>query len=178
MPWADALYGCDLKWWRLHGDKFSGEKWSTHSANNFDPHMDDKSEAVKWGVNLVRGRAGEGFSFDPGVIHYGSNSGFQAINLAILKGAKTIVLVGFDMRRVEGEAHFFGEHPEGLARCADYGVFLPDFARAAKTLNGVRVVNTTKNSALTCFEKATFYDEIWRNCRLYRHRPDAHAGAN
>ncbi len=153
-PWAHALYGCNPSWWRVHRDcgGFEGEKWSTHEGEA-GSHLNDKREAAdKWRVKLVRGADGEGFSLNPAVIHYGSNSGFQAINLAILKGCTRIVLVGFDMRRVEGEAHFFGEHPDELRRDTDYSAFIPSFERAAKLLPpNVQIFNATPGSALRCF---------------------------
>jgi hypothetical protein len=109
LPWAEALYGCDLTWWEHHNGvpDFAGEKWSTH-----DDGTNDKRDAeAKYGVKLIAGKAAESFSTDPAVLHYGSNSGFQAVNLAIVWGAARIVLVGFDMRVVGGKRHFFGDHP-------------------------------------------------------------------
>ena len=148
MPWADVLYGCDAKWWNEHNGcpGFQGEKWSSH-----DEGTNKKlAEAEKYGLNLVRGSSDAGFSTDPEVICYGSNSGFQAINLAILMGAKEIVLVGFDMRRVDGVSHFFGEHPPPLRVGMDYERFVPHFHRA-KVPDGVSILNATPGSALECF---------------------------
>lgn len=172
MPWADALYGSDLLWWRHHGDckGFEGEKWSTHAP--MGSHIDDKSEAQeKWNVRLVYGRDSSGFSTDQGVIHYGSNSGFQAINLAILKGATEIVLVGFDMRRVEGQAHFFGDHPKGLSNCQDYSRFLPMFEGAARKLPArISIINATPDSALKSFPMMGLDEALQRNDSLHRDR--------
>src|SRR5262245_25784727 len=77
FPWADAMYGCDTKFWdRRNGcPDFVGEKWSSHDDDNNNKF----DTAEKYGLRLVRGYQGEGFSFDQNVIHYGSNSGFQAI---------------------------------------------------------------------------------------------------
>ena len=101
MPWADVLYGCNERWWDAHkGTDFAGEKWSTHdttgTANN------KLKAAEKYGLQLVMGAPGAGFSTDPGLIHYGDNSGFQSVNLAILLASPYIVLVGFDMQHVGG----------------------------------------------------------------------------
>ena len=106
MPWADVLYGCDAKWWDVHNGcpDFAGEKWSTH-----DDGTNSKLDvARKYGVSLVAGKAADGFSLNSTVIHYGSNSGHQAVNLAILMGAVRVVLVGFDMRKVDGKSPFLG----------------------------------------------------------------------
>lgn len=163
LPFASAVYGCNPSWWRLHGDcgGHRGELWSTHEAGPDAAHDNDKSDARQYGVHLVRGRIGDGFSTDPAVIHYGSNSGFQAINLAVLKGCKRIVLCGFDMRQVAGRSHFFGEHPPAFGSPTDYSQFLPAFERAAKQLpEGVEIINATPGSALRCFAMMTLDDAL------------------
>lgn len=152
MPWADILYSCDAAWWRVHNGcpDFHGEKWSSHSAETNNKDNDDL--LARAGVRLVAGQAGDTFSTDPRVIHYGNNSGFQAINLAILLGARRIVLVGFDMRVVDGKRHFFGNHPEPLSNRIEYSYFVPTFANAARHLPaGVTILNATPGSALKCF---------------------------
>jgi hypothetical protein len=152
MPLADVLYGCNASWWRVHRDcnGFKGEKWSSCGVRNGD---DEKKEvATKWGVRLVGGKHGDGFSSDPGFIHYGSNSGFQAINLAILFGCKRIVLVGYDMRFVGGRPHFFGAHKDGLFQCPDhqYRSDVKAF-RKAVVPEVVAIINATPDSALDCY---------------------------
>jgi hypothetical protein len=148
MPWADALYSCDARWWDLHQPAFAGDKWSSHHL----PDNDKRAAASRHGLNLVRGRAGQGFSFDPECIHYGANSGFQAVNLALLFGARRIVLVGFDMRLVGGRSHFFGEHPAGLRRTSNHRNFISAFEVAAASLPaGIEIRNATPGSALRGF---------------------------
>lgn len=159
LPWAEVLYGCDGKFWDRNDGcpGFTGEKWSSHGS----PATDDKRRhAAKYGLNLVQGRAGSTFSLSPKLIHYGSNSGFQAINLAILFGATDIVLVGFDMREVEGNPYFFGKHPT-RKQPAPYSRFLPIFAQAAKELPpSIRIINATSNSRLTCFPVKALDDAL------------------
>lgn len=148
MPWADALYSCDRVWWDFNTTDFKGDKWSSHHL----PDNDKQVAARRHGLDLVRGRAGQGFSTEPTHIHYGSNSGFQAVNLALLLGARRIVLVGFDMRLVDGRSHFFGDHPAGLRKTANYQNFIRAFEVAAASLPaGVEILNATRGSALTCF---------------------------
>ena len=152
FSFADALYAGDREWWEHHGGcpEFAGEKWSTHNARD----NDKMPIADRFGLRLVRGRVEEGFSFDPAWIHYGSNSGFQAINLALLFGATTIVLVGFDMRVVNFKRHFFGDHPPGLKNGTTYTPFIPDFRRAADRLPAhIQIWNCTPGSALDCFPR-------------------------
>lgn len=150
MPWADVLYGCDSKWWRHHNGApdFAGERWASHGTTS----NDNAELAGAYGLHLVAGRSGATFSTDPRILHYGFSSGFQAVNLAILFGATRIVLIGFDMRIVDGRAHYFGDHPPPLLRRTNYGAFAARFVEAAKRLPpGVEIVNATPGSALTCF---------------------------
>lgn len=153
LPWADCLYAADAKWWRHHGGcpEFRGEKWSTHSL----PENRKTEEARLYGLRLLKGAAGEGFATDPGVLHYGSNGGFQAINLALhfIGWQGAVILVGFDMRVVDGRRHFFGDHPPALYRPnTDYGRWFRQFQTAADALPpAVKVINCTPGSALPCF---------------------------
>jgi hypothetical protein len=180
MPWADILYACDAEWWKQHngapGLTF-GQRWSTHEGEtpNETNYKGDLPEA--WRINYARGRAGTVFSTNPAFLYYGCNSGFQAINLAVLKGATRIVLVGYDMRRVDGAAHFFGEHPNGLCATTDYRKFLPNFRDAAQHC-AVPIVNATPGSALDCWPMVNLDDALAERTDglLYRDRPDAHAG--
>jgi hypothetical protein len=150
LPWAEVLYGCDGKFWdRRDGcPDFDGEKWSSHGGNS----IDDKIRfAKRYDLKLVHGKSGTTFSLDPKHIHYGNNSGFQAINLTILFGATNIVLVGFDMREVNGNPYFFGKHP-ARNQAAPYAKFVPTFANAAKRLpSNIKIVNATPDSVLTCW---------------------------
>lgn len=157
IPWADVLYACDAHWWDHHGvPLFPNQLWSSH-----DDKLNPKLKCAKqYGLHLVAGRYGQGFSYDPSFIHYGSNSGFQAINLAILFGANRIVLVGFDMR---GTEHFFGKHPPELRsnlNNLDFQRFIPEMRVAARGLpEHIKIVCATP-SALDCFEYVPLSQEF------------------
>lgn len=157
VHWPDILYGCDAAWWDLHGERacYAWNCWSSHSEGTDEK----RATADKYGLNLVAGRFESGFSYDQRFIHYGSNSGFQAVNLAILFGAKRIYLVGFDMRRINDKSHFFGEHPDGLQITGSYECFIRAFEVAARGLPaGIKIYNATPGSALRCFERASLDD--------------------
>jgi hypothetical protein len=173
MPFADAMYGCNPSWWRHHKDcgGFAGVKWTTHhkdiTNNKLDPDHELKppqSLADAYGLTVVAGDEAPGFSFDPGKVHYGSNSGYQAINLAILLGSKRIVLVGYDMRCVGGIGHFFGNHPGGELRQnsdAEYAGFIRFFDIAAKLMpKDISIVNATPGSALNSFPKVSLVEAL------------------
>lgn len=148
LPYADILYACDPQWWNMHGadvrKTFHGERWSTWQKGAAE------KAAEQFELNLVAGEHGSLFSSDPKLIRYGSNSGFQALNLALLKGATRVVLVGYDMRVVGKQRHFFGDHPKGLSNATNYTNFVPHFVRAARDCK-VPIVNATPGSALKCW---------------------------
>ncbi len=197
IPACDVLYATDARWWRnrfIDGcARFPAvaELWtSTHSAPqpNGKPNPDDKSQPqgdharsllddAPW-LNTIEAERGSVF-LPAGSDHilYGDNSGFAAIALAIVWGAATVYLIGFDMKN--GEAthklhhyrpgaepahngnhgdHFFGDYGRELTR-GNYSHFVPHFEKASRQLPaGVRIINATPDSALTCFEALNPYE--------------------
>ena len=110
-------------------------------------------------VRYIKSKVGQGLSFDRSVIHQGSNSGYQAINLAVHLGVKRIVLLGYDMQLgPDGQVHHHGPHPKGMnnpegglfkAWVERFATIVPDLERA-----GLEIINCTPNSALRCFPMA------------------------
>lgn len=160
FPAALALYACDTTWWEHHkgAPDFAGERWSTQGT----PEHNDKSGVrERFKLHLIGGRTGAGFSADPEFVHYGSNSGFQAVNLALLWGARRIVLVGFNMQAVAKKTHFFGDHPGALNMPTNYPALVGEFKNAAKTVPaGVEIINATPNSALKGYKKMELADAL------------------
>ncbi len=74
------------------------------------------------------------------------NGGFQALNLAIIWGAKRLLLVGYDMTLANGE-HWHGRHPDGLNNPREHTVRRWLSARWS-TPPGVEIVNCNPASAL------------------------------
>ena len=144
------LYACDATWWNQYAGvpRFEGLKYTQ-----------DDGALVYPTVTYIKSKSGPGLSFDRSVIHQGSNSGYQAINLAVHFGAARIILLGYDMQNgPEGQTHHHGDHPKGMnSPCpglyADwiekFGTMEPDLKRA-----GIEVVNCSLDSALDCFPKA------------------------
>lgn len=156
-PWANYLYACDARWWDKNiadiNATFTGEKWIQNSAIQKENDKLHYEAAQKHGLKIVHGRDSVGLGRD--VIHYASNSGYQAINLAYLWGASRIVLLGYDMQKTGGEVHFFGDHPQGLANGPNFDSIIPKFDPLAKDLaaEGVEVINCTRQTALKCFKR-------------------------
>jgi hypothetical protein len=152
LPFADILYACDACWWHARDGArdFGGERWSSIGLPDRFRVNDKTREQRDYGMRLVFGDDQPGFSADPAMIHYGSNSGFQAVNMALHLGARHIVLVGFDM----GGTHFFGAHTEPLRNTGSYVSFIRAFNEAAKRLpSDVIIVNGNPASKLACFPR-------------------------
>jgi len=174
FPFANVLYACDARWWDVKGcGNFRGERWS-----NNNKELNDNTECAKrHSLQLVEGKDGNEFCLEPGVICFGGNSGFQAINLALQFGAKHIILVGYDMRKVGTLNHFFGEHPPEFTGNDHYEFFCANFdAGAASLPKEYRIVNATAGSALNCFPKMSYAEAI-RDRGLYCNWPVSNAAA-
>lgn len=147
VPWAAALYAGDLQWWDRYNEEardFAGEKWTWNEM-----------AAIRYRLNRVRRAEGQGLCKTRLQVHSGGNSGYQAVNLAYHFGATRIVLLGFDMHRLNG-GHWHGEHDGMLSAPANHiPVWRQAFRHLAHDLRheGVQVVNATEGTELHCFEK-------------------------
>lgn len=152
LPFAEVIYACDAAWWELHHKNvLAGERWTSHSLS---PKNDKTMVADRLSLHVIAGKGNAGFSRDPAHINYASNSGFQAVNLALLSGADPVILVGFDMRQVDGKTHFFGRHKPPLRDSGQWSTWIGNFNKAAEMLWHPRptIINATPGSALTCFQ--------------------------
>lgn len=149
-PWADALHAGDARWWRTGDvpslDEFEGERWTLDPELAHDPNM-----------HQIEGIDEPGISEHPGRIHTGGNSGYQAIGLAALWGASRIVLLGYDMGAA-GRLHWHADHDArnlGNPTHTQFAQWRARLTVAARDLRrlGVEVVNCSRASTLTCFER-------------------------
>jgi len=169
-PFADICYFADSEWWGWHSRgiakpklgltaeqvrerfaAFAGEKCS---IQNSGANVEDPS------VHLLRNKNfpahGSGISLDPECLMSGGNSGWQAINLAVLAGAKTVLLLGYDAREPASgrDSHWFGEHPKRAPADA-YAKYRQACKAGAPSLKAadVRVINCSPGSAIDAFER-------------------------
>lgn len=98
-----------------------------------------------------------------GEIGWGSNGGFQAINLAVQFGATRIILVGFDMSIDKG-VHWHGKHPSPLSnpRQASVDKWRIELDAQAPLLErmGVDVVIGSPWSKLTAYKRVPLQEAI------------------
>lgn len=160
-PWANVLYASDQGWWRRYykdTKQFEGEKLTCGHTEKAVPFAD---------VERVPHISGEGYGLATGLPFYtGQNSGHAAINIVrALYGATSIALLGFDFQRTNGEVHYFGLHHgmtnpgPGFPRWAKHMATLAKDAKA----QGVQIVNCSRETALTCFDRMTINEWLERN---------------
>lgn len=91
-----------------------------------------------------------------------SNSGAAAISLAASRGARRIVMVGYDCQRTGGATHHHGDHPRPLSNAKSMPLWAGRFRDAARHLAQLRVevINASRVTALTCFKRSTLEDAL------------------
>lgn len=127
---ADVMFSIDKVWmghmiYRIR--EFKGEKifavppnYEFRRALSYDPTAQ----------YLIK-RRGDGMSEDPRDI-CATNSGFGALNLAYLKKAKRIIMLGFDMQVPNHKTHWHGGYSwQTSQQTSLYAGWLKDFDKAA-----------------------------------------------
>lgn len=166
--YAHVNYFCDLRWWQFQLAKnlrsFDGIR-SFHDqiykgfwvcgGTGFEDHPQ---------VRQLRFTGQLGLENDPTGLRHGSNSGYAAINLAYLYGAKKIILLGYDMHFEKPERTHWHENgleePATLAKALENCIPLFNYLVEPLAAAGVTVLNATPNSALKCFPTCTLEEAL------------------
>lgn len=142
FPHAQFRFAADGIWWAKRTDaydpaKYGGACYTLEYGGPPSVHKLDYSAAIP-------------LSDDPRMLATGGHSGYAAINFAYLLGAKTIVLLGYDMQPhpVSGLHHFGGDepgqrHPRYHLWINRYGPLCQLLARA-----GVSLINCSRHTAI------------------------------
>lgn len=170
-PWADVCYFADGEWWRWHTKGIARPGFSADQVRERFAAFAGQKCSIRWSgmnvedesVHIVKNKYGEhshgeGISLDPRCLVSGKNSGFQAINLAILAGAKRILLLGIDGAPDKlGRNHWFGENPRNVQWAVFYEYMRRTFASAENQIKaaGVEVINCNPTSFIDHFPKMT-----------------------
>lgn len=91
--------------------------------------------------------------------HY-RNSGGGAVSLAIARGAKRIILLGYDMQKTGGMSHWHGDHPRGLGSAGKISEWPVEFENLKRKNPGIEIINFTRETALTCFARRPLEDAL------------------
>lgn len=150
---ADVGYSGDFLFFKTYAAQLRGRPgvWTC-----------DKASAERWGYSWVKGTNRQGLGTD-GALNMLGNSGFQAIQLAYLFGARRILLLGFDMRLgSKGERHHHPDHPAPCVQEQLFAEWIHKAEQLAKDLKAAdcEVINCTPGSALPWFQMATLEEAI------------------
>ena len=88
----------------------------------------------------------------------GANSGATAINLAIREGFDSVVLLGYDMKVIDGKHHYHNYYKKE-PRDDAYDRFMLHFERISKDAE-IEILNATPDSELPFFKKVRLEDTI------------------
>lgn len=126
---------------------------------------DDYSDGLVAGATYVKRIQGKGVSFDPRAIINGLNSGYGAVNVAILKRALRIYLLGFDLvapaTGEPGHWHDGYDWNNGSSRIyySRWAQRFDEIARDVDMLGGtVQIINANPSSAIRCFPFTSYED--------------------
>lgn len=161
-PWADLVYFADFDWWEWHTAGIAKPKLGLSKeevAERFAKFAGQKVSIFGTGmritdpkVHMLRVAEHRGLSRNPQRLVTGGNSGYQAINLAVLAGAAQILLLGYNMSYPGGSTHWHGGHPKRHDE-ASYFSYAKKFERMRGELGAVKVINCTINSKLEAFPR-------------------------
>lgn len=157
-PWLDALYACDLQWWKAYQhDGAHGQGWRAWRAQHpgAETVTQDAQAHKQFGLDTrIRGSARDGLGLHE--ITTGSNGGHAAASLAFLWGARRILLLGYDLKAgPNGERHWHADHPSPCIQQQNFSNWIHRWQSTARDLKklGIAVWNVTPGSALDCFER-------------------------
>lgn len=160
---ADVLFSSDPSWWAHYTDlhrNFQGRKVAL--AGELLPA---EVQQVEWGRGYGLARIG---------VNCGNNSGYALLNWLFHEGADLIVLTGYDMSHDSetGEHHYHEDHPAPLG---NFSKGMPElcagkFPALAYGLSraGITVLNSSRKTALKCFERMPLSDAFALIVRLSR----------
>lgn len=175
-PWADVLYAADSAWWEwiaAGSDKPALNLTAEQVRERFEAFPGERctiqnsgANVTDAGVHMLRNKNfpnhSNELSNDPSALATGRNSAFQSVNLAILAGAKTIILLGIDGRPAkDGRTHWSGGHPRPTPPAA-YEEYRRAWSagEAAIKAAGVRVINASPGTFIDTFQKLALTEAL------------------
>lgn len=147
-PWADHLHFCDkqfFEWHKINPAFTSLDMRMTTLSNEFSGEMIELNVGM-----LLMGKTGGLVLDSDNTIATGGSSGYQAVNIAALYGARKIILLGYDCKDDNGKVHWFGNHPQPTCPSV-FKEQLKWWRTMPDELGDIRVINCTRDTALDMF---------------------------
>ncbi len=154
VPWAETLWFGDLRWWWWHREELAKINMSIATCcenQRIKSDIVDQSRLTfysrdfrRYGICTIKDR-----------VCWNSNSGASAINLAYWMGAKTIILLGFDMHFVKGQKNYHKDHPIKDGNPFKRHIKCFPFIKSDAQALGLTIINATPGSAIIEFPICT-----------------------
>lgn len=146
-PWADILFAMDAYFWQTHlpeieASGFAGERWGYVRMPREANVIATKGELYPTGWG---------------------NSGSFGISLGVVTKPMKIVLLGYDCQfTADGRKHWHDDYPPNMGNAASIKRWPYQFELIAKYAksHGIPVVNCSRATALTCFERGELEKEL------------------
>lgn len=156
-PWVDIIFFGDCGWYITHRLRLA--KLTTLKVSCCPRFGGKGREGVRYMKKDPRKGSRTGISDRPGFVAWNSNSGYASVSLACQLGVRRIILLGFDMRRMDGATH--SHPPHDPSRKKDpYNQHMrgtDKMAADAKRL-GLEILNCSPDSAIQAFPKVSLKD--------------------
>lgn len=147
LPWATAVVSVDRKWINRRASFLRSFEGAAYLVRYWHLQYPTLPRAC-W---LEGGRGGPGLSEEVHRINHAGNTGQGALNVALLKRAREVVLIGFDMDQA---GHWHPPYPwESSEDARYYRKWASSFDHCRKQLDaaGCAVFNANPNSKITAF---------------------------
>lgn len=141
LPGAAVVFASDLSWWNEYGTTIptAAERWTTCPL-----------AAQRHQLQQFKSR----------FLTQSYNSGQLAIELAVSRGARRVLLLGYDCSLRAG-THWHGNHENIRNPTADsVKRWREEFARLQQWAAGIEIINCSRETALKIFPRSTIEAEL------------------
>lgn len=164
IPFADAGFGLDWPRYLEWKERFASVPFPVYWAISEDRDKTVEVPVLSSNIILIRRLDPIALSSNPEFINAGGTSGFAALNLALLKRATKIILLGYDYCSNKNDWHY-NEHHYEKRRSQNspcWKVWAGYYDRIKGNLEelGINVVNASPKSWIEAFPKRTIDDAL------------------
>lgn len=154
VPWAQILFFMDRPWFEANIQALAKFPHIIATTKG-EPFI--HSSRVKY----IKNAAYDYLPDDPGQTVYANNAGLGATILATKLGVSRIILVGFDMKKVEGRNNYHDRNIKSDVRGSLYNNFYRAWEyRAEQIREKAEVINACPESRLDFFPRVS-HEEVY-----------------
>ena len=164
FPNATMIYWVDDNWVSENYDNLKTHKCKLRFCSKHAQYINYKNNPDPRSISegyIIRRTGDYGFDPNPDCL-MGNNSGVQVLNLVVNMKPKNVILIGYDMKRVDGKSHYHDQERPYVKDEIYSGQFVPSMDALAKGMKDtgtrVNVINATPDSALRCFNFGVYTD--------------------